>query len=131
MSSAQLEIVAADALDRMPEELLELIDNVVIQIEDEPDRATMLDLGLDPRRDRLLGLYTGIPLDERGDGYGAVLPDVILLYRRPLLGACSSRAELIREIQLTLLHELGHHFGLSDAEMEAWEHEFEAFTKDP
>jgi predicted Zn-dependent protease with MMP-like domain len=109
----------------MPPELVELIDNVVIQIEDEPDLQTMRDLGLDPRRDQLFGLYTGIPLDERGAAYGAVLPDVILLYRRPLLAACRTRDELLREIQLTLLHELGHHFGLSDDEMEAWELEFE------
>jgi predicted Zn-dependent protease with MMP-like domain len=53
-----------------------------------------------------------------------VLPDVIVLYRRPLLEACPTRANLIHQIQLTLLHEIGHHFGLSDDEMDVWEREF-------
>jgi predicted Zn-dependent protease with MMP-like domain len=131
MSRSELEEVAADAIDQIPPALLELIDNVVIQVEDEPDQATMRELGLDPRTDTLLGLYTGIPLDVRGDGYGAVLPDVIQLYRRPLLESCSSRDELIHEIQLTVLHELGHHFGLTDDEMDAWEHELDAPAEEP
>jgi len=59
-----------------------------------------------------------------------VLPDVIVLYRQPLMRSCRSPADLIRQIQLTLLHEIGHHFGFSDAEMGAWEDEFEAIDPD-
>lgn len=131
MSRSKLEEVAADALDRMPDHLLGLIDNLVIQIEERPDHETMAELGLDPQRDQLFGLYTGVPLDERGGGYGCALPDVVLLYRQPLLEACSTRSELLREIQLTLLHEIGHHLGLSDQEMESWEHEFELLEGTP
>ncbi len=124
MTREAFEAAASEALDRMPIELAELIDNVVVQVHETPARQTLLDLELDPHRQTLFGLYTGVPLDVRGGGYGNVLPDVIELYRRPLMAACSTRTELVRQIQLTLLHEIGHHFGFSDAEMDAWDDEF-------
>ena len=120
-----MEAVVAEALDHMPHELASLMENVAVQVAEVPDRETLLDLGLDPRRDTLYGLYTGVPLDQRGGWYGNVLPDMITLYRRPLLADCRSRAELVHQIQLTLLHEIGHHFGFSEEEMDAWEEEFE------
>jgi predicted Zn-dependent protease with MMP-like domain len=118
------EAVIAEALDGLPLEFAELMSNVSIQTREKPDSETLRSLDLDPRHHTLFGLYTGVPLDERGGWYGNVLPDVIVLYRRPLLDACPTRTELIRQIQLTLLHEIGHHFGLSDDEMNAWEREF-------
>jgi predicted Zn-dependent protease with MMP-like domain len=127
VSRAQFESLTAEALDRLPHRFAELMSNVTVQVREAPDRDTLLDLDLDPERDTLFGLYTGVPLDRRGGWYGNVLPDVIVLYRRPLMAAAHSEAHLVRQIQLTLLHEIGHHFGLSDAEMHAWEEEFEAF----
>jgi len=124
MSQEEFEAAVSEALDRMPAELAELMDNVVIQVHELPARRTLVDLELDPAHHTLFGLYTGVPLDVRGGGYGNVLPDVIELYRRPLMAACRTRAGLVRQIQLTLLHEIGHHFGFSDREMEAWEGEF-------
>jgi predicted Zn-dependent protease with MMP-like domain len=125
----EFEAAVADALDGLPRDLAELMSNVSIQVRENPDRDTLLEMGLDPRRDTLFGLYTGVPLDERGGWYGNVLPDMILLYRQPLLAACPTRGELIREIQLTLLHEIGHHFGFSEQEMEAWEDEFDGLDR--
>ncbi len=130
MDRTRFERVVATALDRMPVEFAELMSNVVVQVRETPDRETLLDLGLDPRRDTLFGLYTGVPLEARGGFYGNVLPDVIVLYRRPLLDACATRRELVRQIQLTLLHEIGHHFGFDEEEMEAWEDEFEGLEPD-
>jgi len=106
------------------------MSNIAIQVEEWPDEETLLDLGLDPRHDTLYGLYTGVPLDERGGWYGNVLPDLVLLYRQPLLDDCRTREELIHQIQLTLLHELGHHFGFTDEEMDAWEREFAGLAPD-
>lgn len=125
MNREEFESAVAEALDNLPLEFAELMSNVSIQVHETPDRETLLDLDLDPKRDTLFGLYTGVPLDQRGGWYGNVLPDVIVLYRQPLLSACRSRPRLIHQIQLTLLHEIGHHFGLSEEEMDAWEHEFE------
>jgi predicted Zn-dependent protease with MMP-like domain len=125
VSRPEFESIVSEALDRLPVAFAELMDNISVQVREAPDQQTIRDLDLDPRRDTLFGLYTGVPLDQRGGWYGNVLPDVIVLYRRPLLAASRSRRDLIHQIQLTLLHEIGHHFGFSDAEMDDWEREFE------
>ena len=131
VSRGRFEELVAQALDRLPHRFAELMDNVTVQVREHPDRATLASLDLDPDRTTLFGLYTGVPLDRRGGWYGNVLPDVIVLYRQPLMAACPTPAALIRQVQLTLLHEIGHHFGFSDAEMGAWEQEFEAIEPWP
>jgi predicted Zn-dependent protease with MMP-like domain len=130
MNREEFESVISEALDGLPLEFAELMSNITIQVSEAPDVATLESLDLDPRHHTLFGLYTGVPLDERGGWYGNVLPDVIVLYRQPLLAACRTRSKLIQQIQLTLLHEIGHHFGLSDDEMDAWEHEFGGLEDD-
>jgi len=125
MDSEDFESAVAEALDHLPPEFADLMSNVSIQVQEFPDEETFASLDLDPRLDTLFGLYTGVPLDQRGGWYGNVLPDVIVLYRQSLVAACSTRGRLVRQIQLTLLHEIGHHFGLSDDEMHAWEREFQ------
>lgn len=129
LSPEEFEKLVSAALDAIPHRFAELLDNVAVQVEDEPDDETLRELDLDPRIDTLFGLYTGVPLELRGDGYSA-LPDVIMLYRQPLLEACESRSELVREVQLTLLHEIGHHLGLDEEDMDAWEDEFEPLDAD-
>jgi predicted Zn-dependent protease with MMP-like domain len=130
MDRGDFESAVAEALDHLPVEFAELMSNVSIQVREVPDDETLAELDLDPRFETLFGLYTGVPLDQRGGWYGNVLPDVIVLYRQPLLAACNTHGRLVRQIQLTLLHEIGHHFGLSDDEMHAWEREFEEFEED-
>ena len=129
MNRTEFESVVAEALDGLPLEFAELMSNITIQVREAPDAEILRSLDLDPRHHTLFGLYTGVPLDERGGWYGNVLPDMIVLYRRPLLGSSSSRRGLIRQIQLTLLHEVGHHLGFSDAEMDGWESEFEGLQE--
>jgi predicted Zn-dependent protease with MMP-like domain len=93
-----------DAVASLPAELRDSLSNLEIVIEEEP-----------PVGQRLLGLYEGVPLTRRGSGYAAVLPDRITIYRGPLerlYGGNSDR--LAREIQRVVLHEIAHHFGISD-----------------
>lgn len=91
-----------DALDRLPDELHDLLDNVVILIDDEhPDED-------------LLGLYEGIPRTERDDYGGLELPDRITLYRLTLCDACDDPDELAEEVMITVVHELAHHLGIDD-----------------
>ena len=129
LTHSQFEEIVAEALDRLPARFAELMSNIAIQVREAPDAQTLRDLDLDPARDTLYGLYTGVPLDRRGGWYGNVLPDMIVLYRQPLLTSSHGRHGLIRQIQLTLLHEVGHHLGFSDTEMDGWEREFEGLEE--
>jgi len=124
MSRSEFETTVGEALDRMPHQFAELLENIVIQVREAPTREMIESVDLDPEHHTLFGLYTGVPLDRRGEAYGNVLPDVVFLFRRPLLAAWGTREDLLRQIQLTLLHEIGHHFGFSDQRMHAWDDEF-------
>jgi predicted Zn-dependent protease with MMP-like domain len=101
---SQFEEYAQDALDAMPSELRSLMSNVEIVIEDEP-----------PVGQPLLGLYQGVPLTRRGSHYGGVLPDKITIFRGPLERLYGHRPETLRrEVRRVVLHEVAHHFGISD-----------------
>ena len=117
MSRGQFEEVVRTVLDGLPEDLARAIDNVAVTVEDEPSLDDLIDVGLDPESETLFGLYQGIALPERELSQYSSLPDRIVVYRRPLLEACSSRAELLREIEDTVIHELGHYFGLPEEEL--------------
>jgi predicted Zn-dependent protease with MMP-like domain len=110
------ERLVAAALEELPEEFARLLDNVAVVVEEEPDPEDLAELGMDPEEDDLLGLYFGVPLGERGSDYSA-LPDRIVIYRGPILRACDDRHQVVQEVRDTVIHELGHHFGLSDEEM--------------
>ncbi len=117
MSRAAFEELVAEALDRLPPQFARLLDNVVVVVEDEPTEEDLLEAGLDPEQDTLFGLYQGVNLIERGATYGNVLPDRIVIYRLPLLAECRDRAELVREIRDTVLHEVGHYFGVAEEDL--------------
>lgn len=117
LSREQFEALVEEALDLIPDEIANLMDNVVVVVEDEPDPEDLREVGLDPEIETLLGLYQGVALPERGWEYGAVLPDRIVIYRLPLLRECESRRELLREVRDTVVHEVGHHFGLDEEDL--------------
>lgn len=115
ISMEEFETLVEKALDDLPEEFAELLENVAVTIEDEPDPEDREALGMG-EDDELFGLYQGMPLTERGSFYQE-LPDRVVIYRGPIVRVCQSRREVIREVRDTVVHELGHHFGLSDEEM--------------
>lgn len=116
ISSAEFEELVSRALDGLPAELADLMDNVAVVVEKEPSAQDLESVGLDPEHEELFGLYQGIPLAERDSFYGS-LPDRVVIYSGPLVRCCSSRRELIREIRETVVHEIGHHFGLDEDDM--------------
>lgn len=108
VSRAQFEELVGQALDSIPDELASLLDNVVILVEDDAPAE-------DPH---LLGLYSGIPLTERGSWYAGVLPDRITIYRNPTLRMCDTEDDVVEEVHITVVHELAHHFGIDDDRLE-------------
>jgi len=112
----EFEALVEQALAGLPEEWADLLDNVAVMIEEEPDPEDLEALGMDPGED-LLGLYQGVPLAERDTFYMGALPDRVILYRGPILRACDNRRDVIREVRDTLVHELGHHFGMEEEDM--------------
>ena len=113
MGRERFEELVGDALDAVPGQLLDLLDNVVILVEDDPPAD-------DPD---LLGVYEGHALTDRGWDYGGVLPDRIVIFRRPILAMCNSEEDVVDEVQVTVVHEIAHHFGISDARLHelGWE----------
>jgi predicted Zn-dependent protease with MMP-like domain len=113
MTREDFEESVAEALDRIPPELTRLMDNVAVFVEDEPPAD-------DPE---LLGLYEGTPLTERGEWYAGVLPDRITIYRGPTLrmvdGEGGDREGVVYEVEVTVVHEVAHHFGIDDDRLHA------------
>lgn len=118
MPPEAFEQAVVEALDDIPDDLAELLDNVVVQVEEEPSEEEIRSVGLDPEVDTLFGLYEGVSILERDPGsYGGALPDRIVIYRLPLLEHCRSRRELLREIRDTVIHEVGHYFGFGEEDL--------------
>ena len=112
----EFEVLVSQALDGLPDEFAELLENVVVVVEDEPDPEDLEALGMDPEEDELFGLYQGVPLAERDIMYTS-LPDRVVIYRGPILRGCDNRRQVVREVRDTVIHELGHHFGLDEDDM--------------
>ena len=103
MSDEEFEILVGEALDLLPEALMREMSNVVILVEP-----------FNPDEPRILGLYTGVALTERTTEYAGFLPDTIEIYREPILEMCADADEVRHEVAVTVLHEVGHHFGIDD-----------------
>ncbi|MCB1008041.1 MAG: metallopeptidase family protein [Acidobacteria bacterium] len=119
VSREEFEALVEEALEQLPEEFKAALDNVAVMVEEEPSEEDLEEVGIDPDdpdRDDLLGLYQGTPLTER-DSFYSGLPDRVLVFRGPILRACDTRRQVIREVRETVQHELGHYFGLEEDEL--------------
>jgi predicted Zn-dependent protease with MMP-like domain len=110
------------ALEGLPPVFRERLENVAVIIEDLPEPDLLRDLGMD-EDDLLFGLYEGLPLTEWGRDDVLRIPDRIRIFQRPIEKVRASDKEIIAEVRSTVLHEVGHHFGLSDEELERYERE--------
>lgn len=104
MGADEFEGYVNEALDSIPDELIDLLDNCIIVIADDAP----------PEDPELLGLYEGVPLTERGVSYGGVLPDTISIFRNPTLAICDTVDDVIDEVHITVVHEIAHFFGIDD-----------------
>ena len=100
----RFEELVADALDGIPEELGSLMDNVVVQVKEKHPAG-------------LLGLYQGVPLTNRGTYGGMVMPDRITIFRQAILRRCRTEEQVVRQVRITVVHEVAHHFGISDGRL--------------
>jgi predicted Zn-dependent protease with MMP-like domain len=117
MSADEFEDLAAKAVESLPADFAELLDNVVVMVEEEPTAEDLEGVGMSAEEgDELFGLYQGVNLLERDSFYSA-LPDRVVIYRGPILRACASRREVLREVRDTVIHELGHYFGMDEEQM--------------
>ena len=105
MDDARFDALVDQALDDIPDELAALVQNLVVLVEDDPPEG-------DP--DDLLGLYDGVALTERDSSVLIQHPDRIFIFRGPLLDFVESEEELVREVRITVVHEIAHHFGIDD-----------------
>ena len=118
---ADIEALAREALETIPDVLRAKVEGVVVRVDDFPDPRTEREMGLQSPFE-LLGLYRGVPFGEKGVGDTPQDIDMIFLYRRPLLDYwCETGEDLAALVRHVMIHEIGHHFGFSDEEMEAIE----------
>jgi predicted Zn-dependent protease with MMP-like domain len=116
VSETEFDDLVAQALDSLPDDLLEVMSNVEVTVEPTPSARQLRSVGV--RHRTLLGLYEGIPLTERNSGYSMVLPDKITIFQHTIERICGSHAEIVAQVRQTVIHEVAHHFGISDARLE-------------
>jgi len=112
MDRTSFENLVNKALRRLPRPFKQKLENISIQIQDHPSTETLDEMGI--KAGTLLGLYQGVPLTERGWGYGNVLPDQIVIYQRPIEERSSSLEEREEMVLEVVMHEIGHYFGFDD-----------------
>ena len=120
-SAQDIEAMARRALDALPAPFAASLGDIVLKVEDFADEATLRDMGIDDPFD-LTGLYEGVPIGDKSVDLSGALPDRILLFRRPILDEWASGEDSLEHLVAhVLIHEIGHHFGLSDEDMHALE----------
>ncbi len=111
LTNDEFDRAIADALAELPDAFRPYLANVIVEAWDRPTAQLVREQDVP---DDILGLYIGCPLEDKALEQPAALPDRVLIFRRNLCEMCDSRAELLEEIRITVLHEIGHHFGLDE-----------------
>ena len=123
MERSAFERLVAEALASIPRRFKTAMQNIAILVQDEPDAELLHEMGVEPP-DTLLGLYQGTPLPQRGWGYGNTLPDRVLIFQGPHERDAEDEDDLVASIGETLIHEIGHYFGMSEEEIEEIEERY-------
>ena len=123
MTREQFRKLVDEALAGIPIRFRDALKNIAIVVEDEPTNVQLAEVGIDPP-DTLLGLYEGTPLTERQWSHEAVMPDKVTLFQGPIEDASDDEDDVVVAIGETLIHEIGHYFGLSEEEIEEIEERY-------
>lgn len=123
MTRSQFEATVTRALKTIPKRFRDAMANIAIVVEDEPSEDLLEEMEVEPG-DTLFGLYTGTPLPERSWGHGNTLPDTVLIFQGPHEREAEDDEDLVDLIGETLIHEIGHYFGLSEDEIEEIERDY-------
>src|SRR5262245_64272119 len=113
MTRRQFETLVDTALRKLPRAFREKLANIAVVVEDWADEQTLEDMGIEPP-DTLYGLYRGVDITRRDSSYGNVLPDTITIYQGPIEEDCADEADMVDLVRETVIHEIGHYFGLDD-----------------
>jgi len=116
MNRNRFEWLVAQAIETLPEEFLDRLENIIVVVEDKPTRTQLTKAGLN-RDYTLLGLYEGVPLTERGVRYGLIQPDKITIFQKPIEAECDNDDEITAEVQKVVQHEIAHYFGINEAKL--------------
>lgn len=116
MERPAFEQLVSEALDSLPDEIQNWLDNVAVVVGERPTREHLAQAGLDSG-DLLFGLYVGVPKTRRGFTFGESLPDKIIIFKRPIERVCRTPAQVREQVRRTVLHEIGHHFGLDEEQL--------------
>jgi len=117
MEKEKFEKLTEEALAGIPKKFKKYINNLAVIVEEKPPREIFERTGTSPFSS-ILGHYHGVPLKHRGFFYGNVPPDVIFIYQKPIENICYTEEEMKKKVREVVLHEIGHHFGLSEEELE-------------
>jgi len=110
------EALVAEALDSLPDDIQNWLDNVAVVVAEQPTPEQLARAGMQAGA-LLLGLYVGVPKTHRGVNYGEVMPDKIVIFQRPIEQMCRNPDEIREQVRRTVLHEIGHHFGMDECQL--------------
>ena len=120
---AEARQIAEEAIAQIWPQYGRELQNIEVVVADEPPPETLREMGMTPP-DTLYGLYDGVPLNERGWDYGNALPDVISIFRGPIIRDCAHDDEIVQEISFTIVHEFAHYVGMTEEEIQEIEDRF-------
>lgn len=118
LSRREFEELVRRALESLPLEFRERLENVDVVVERRPSPSLLREMEMDPERETLFGLYQGSPLTERSTEEVLRFPDKISIFMEPLLRGCEGEEDLLEEVRRTVIHEIAHYFGLDDGRLE-------------
>ena len=117
LSHREFAKLVEQAMDSLPQQFVPYMDNIIVEVRDRPDPKLLAEMDMSDR-DCLLGLYTGIPITEKSVTAPYEMPERILIFKANIESVCDTRRQVVEQVRTTVLHEVGHHFGMDEDDLE-------------